>query len=283
MNNLNNNFLEDDENVEYTDDESAADEIIEEIEEVIEEEAADAENTASVLNEAVKRIEQANLYKALLDHDLFAPGSARPEVIAAVRKEFKGFILVRLEILLGIKPEAPKAQQTIVQSPFSPDEVTALAALAKRMIDKKDTNQPTPQVQVVQPPTPKIQALQTQAAPQVQTIQTQPEPVQPKRVVKRVVRRVVRKANGELVDASEQVAPATPAAKKPRAKRDKTNNTSVFTGEDLGQAQSPERPPMKMPSQAQMDMMNAQQAESNARGASRATQGVGLAINASLK
>ena len=90
---------------------------------------------------AIARIEQAKLYEALLNHQLFAPGSARPEIIKAVRKEFKEFIQFRLEVLLGIKADGKPghtghAQSIQVKSPFSDEETVALKDIARKLVEK---------------------------------------------------------------------------------------------------------------------------------------------------
>lgn len=263
MSNLNSNFLEDDENQIY-------EEIVEEIFE--EEQMEESQN--EILSEAEKRIEQANLYQALLKHDLFGPGSARQEIIDSVRKEFKTFILSRLEILLGIKQEQEKA--VTVQSPFSDDEVNALKAIASRLV-KKDPQQ-TASVPVVNQ-VPTSQPVVTQK-PVVNTInlEASQSSSQPKKIIKKTV--IQRKAVNEQVQ--EQ-----PVSKKARKKE--SQNLSPITGQDYSQvvADDPALRPKPMPSQAEMDMINARQAEMNSRssspvGGEAGTAGLGAKIAAVL-
>jgi hypothetical protein len=255
MNDVNHNFLDN------------ADEVIEEIEEIEEEEQQEADRTAEVLNEAMARIEQANLYKALLGHNLFAPGSARPEIIKAVKKEFKDFIQFRLEVLLGIRPDGKIGSHMgvsgrgMVSSPFDEMEVTALKQIASKLINR-GAPIPAPAAPI-QPPTPQIQALPP--------VQAQPEYHEPAPVTTRrtVTRRVVKR-NGQIVDSQivGQPTAAVPTATASKAPpRQKSNNLNPITGEDLGQAASPVRPPVPMPSQSVMNMLNAQQADKNARAA----------------
>jgi hypothetical protein len=244
MNNLNNNFL---------DDENAMEEIVEEIyeEEILEEEQAE------VLTEAERRIEQANLYQALLKHDLFAPGSARPEIIDSVRREFKSFILSRLEVLLGIKPDTGKLlpAQEVTKNPFSEDEIKALRAIADRLTKKDQSQQPS------QAPTPMINTViaqpQVVQAPAVNAVNAQPQ-----KVVKRVVKRVVASPN-----TSQQAQQPT----KPQNKRKRTGNFSKATGQEYSQVVVEDNlnlRPKPMPSQQEIDMMNARQAQLNASGRS---------------
>lgn len=263
MNNLNDNFLEN-EDIEGS-------EIIEETITEIFEDNVDEEQQNEVLSEAEKRIEQANLYQALLKHDLFAPGSARPEIIDAVRKEFKGFILSRLELLLGIKQEAPKQIVQQVQSPFTDAEVQAIKAIAARLVEKSAPQQASAPVA----PVPAINTMA--AAPQAQQVRPSVQSVgttqnQAQRTVKTVVTKKIVKQGGQTV--SEQVqeqAPQQQTAPKKNKGRKATGNVSAITGEELSQAAVEDNPalrPLAMPSQAQMDMMNAQQADRNARGGS---------------
>jgi hypothetical protein len=108
--------------------------------EIIDDIVEDSLQETIVLSEAVKRIEQAKLYETFLKHKLFAEGSARPEIIQIVENELKQFILSRLEILLGIKPEKSTSNQQ-VQSIFTDEEINVLKQLAGRVLQK--TTQPT--------------------------------------------------------------------------------------------------------------------------------------------
>jgi len=249
MNNPNNNFLDSD-----------VEEIVEEIEEEVVEETEEAESTASVINEAMKRIEQAKLYEALLNHQLFAPGSARPEIIKSVRKEFKEFIQFRLEVLLGIKPDGKPgqaSQRAAIQSPFSDEETAALKDIARKLVDKNRLVSSVPSISAVSAPQPMVQEMPAPPEVRIQLPEAQPAPTTTTR--KTVTRRVVKR-NGQVV-SSEDVPSPTPAQApaKPNAPRKKSNNVNQFTGADLSQAVSTIRPPQPMPSQAQMDMLNARQ------------------------
>lgn len=253
----NDNFL-DDETEEYElvpeSELQEGDEVLDEIEGEMEDMEKATTETLKAISEAEKRIEQANLYKAVLNGNLFAKGSARPEIIKIVDKEFKAFVMYRLEVLLGIKNEAGLRPQQAAQmvSPFSQAEITALKAIAARL-----NKTAPPQQQLAQPMiTPIAAESQEQIAPVTQEIEPQGQ-----QTGERMVRRVVkRKTEGQPA--------TTKKARKPR-----TNNVSAITGEDLGQAQNPARPPVKMPSASMMNAMNAELAEKNARGGVQATHG----------
>lgn len=156
----------------------------------------DNSNT-SLVNEAVKRVEQANLYMTLINHSLFSVGSARPEIIQLVQAEIREFIASRLNVLLGIT----QAKQ---ESSFDEDEVEALKSLASRVLKRSTEAQPSQPriVQVssapvsrqpaVRPPQPvKVKAApqpQEQAAPQEQEeVSPDGEPRIQKRFVKKAV------------------------------------------------------------------------------------------------
>jgi hypothetical protein len=275
MNNrINNNFLE--EEIEYEevpeDEVSPTDEILEEIDEDYAGQLKQNQQTNSVLAEAIKRIEQAKLYEALLNHDLFAPGSARPEIIKAVRKEFKDFILLRLEVLLGIKQSSEQGTPEPTTSQFDQTEVSALKGIAQKLIARDSQASNNPSVNTVAVPQPKVNKLQTKTAPVINPVEVQePELTQNTVVAKKMVKRVVRRTNPDQSQVSQP------------KRRQRSQNVSVHTGQDLSQATNPARPPVAMPSQSQMDMMNAKQADSNARATAQTSGALAKAITTVLK
>jgi hypothetical protein len=130
-------------------------ESIQEQEEVFEEEQSekieaseenqedDVEADLQVLKDASLRLEQGNLYKMLLKHDLFEGVDADPRAITNVQRELRAFIRERLEILVGLKSDpkiAPKAIQ--VQLPFSDLEIQLLKEFLSKVTGK--TEQPKP-------------------------------------------------------------------------------------------------------------------------------------------
>jgi hypothetical protein len=285
MSKVNKNFLDDD--TQYQD--SDTEEVIEEIVEEVEEESEEASATAKVMNEAMNRIEQAKLYEALLNHQLFAPGSAKGDIVKIVCKEVKDFVQFRMEVLLGMRPDGKigshmqgGGQRGSAPSQFSDQQVSALRGIADKLISRGA--QPT--INTVSVREPQIQELTMPREPQVQEVE-QDEPRQ-QRTVRTVTRRIIKR-NGEVV--SEGVTDTTPRTypganpQRPPVKnkpREKTNNLDPKTGQDYGQAALPSKPPVAMPSQAQMDMMNANLADKNLRGAST-TGGLGQALQVMLR
>jgi hypothetical protein len=103
----------------------------------------DVEADLQVLKDASLRLEQGNLYKMLLKHDLFEGVDADPRAITNVQRELRAFIRERLEILVGLKSDpkiAPKAIQ--VQLPFSELEIQLLKEFLSKVTGK--TEQPKP-------------------------------------------------------------------------------------------------------------------------------------------
>lgn len=203
--------------------------------------AEEEEQGQSILNEAIERIEQAKLYESLIKHDFFAPGSARPEIQTRVTREIRGFILERLEILLGIK--APKTDEVRVHyqavNQFDEEEVDALKEIAGRLIQKARNSgttysepqvkqfhspQSEPQVNRVAPNAPKINQARTQQAPKPAQRQATKQPQQP----------------------------AVPLAQM-------TPEERLASGIYKPQAVSKTNPPKAMPSQMQINAMNAEE------------------------
>jgi len=114
------------------------------------------------LTEAMKRIEEANLWKTLLSQDVFQQGSARPEIVNSINSKIKKFALNNLELCVGIRSESTDNKKAIqeIKSPFDQDETTALKILAAKVL-KRDI------VSAIQPQnyTPQIAAVGSTASP----------------------------------------------------------------------------------------------------------------------
>ena len=88
-----------------------------------------------VVSEAIIRLEQARLYEMLIKHDLFGDMDVHPVALDKVKKELQGYIVQRLEILLGMRtdsrdaPELP-VKETSVTLPFNSSEIEFLKALS---------------------------------------------------------------------------------------------------------------------------------------------------------
>lgn len=128
---------------------------------------------AEVLNNANLRLEQGRLYQMIMSSNIFGDTDADPQAIKNVQREIVKFAKERMEIMLGMRHEAPK-EQTVVSSPFNELEVITLKTIAAQMskgatknvvvpaVPKKDgitsisgTTKKTNTVSVEQKPLPK--------------------------------------------------------------------------------------------------------------------------------
>jgi hypothetical protein len=224
------------------------------LDDIIDEDAP-VETTQSLMSEAQARIEQANLYQTIINHELFGPNSARPEIMSLVENEIKTFAMSRLEILLGMKPDEQSRAPIQVESPFSETEIDALKAIAARLTRKPETQQerspafnsitasppaPTPairQVVATKLPAPKPIST-TKAAPKVAT--AKPKGYQ---VAKPVP------SPGEDISYHTNATPAKPARKPrtPPVTNTGVSESKILPGKDYSQVVNPAAPPMKMP------------------------------------
>lgn len=101
--------------------------------------SASPEATATLI-EAVKRIEQANLWKTLMTTSVFDVGSARPEILASVNAEIREFARLKLEECVGMRSPQPASNQSA--SVFDQDEIQALKILAAKLLKKETVSMP---------------------------------------------------------------------------------------------------------------------------------------------
>lgn len=204
------------------------------VEEVLNEEQQPVEVEADAyISDALLRIEQAQLYKQLINHRLFAPGSASPNIQEAVEREVREFAIHRLEVLVGAKPDVQAAQQL-----FTEEEVAALKSLANRVINRPTTMSPQGAS-----PIPKL----NEVAPREPQINPVPAPNQ---VSKPPTRQAVQPHNG------------TERKPAPKRTRKKSENVSTITGQDLSQATpTGNSQPKRMPNIAETNRILAAQVE----------------------
>lgn len=91
----------------------------------------DEEDYDAILSDANLRLEQGNLYKMIMNHELFAGLEADPKAVKNVQREIKRFAKERMEVMLGMRQEKV-AQGAIVSSPFNELEVDILKKLASK-------------------------------------------------------------------------------------------------------------------------------------------------------
>lgn len=220
------------------------------------------ESYRPTVNEAVRRIQVAKLYEALLTQRFFAEGSTRdPEIQDSVEEEIKGFILQRLEELLGIR----QLQHNHVPQAFDDEQIQALKAVADRALRRNvsPTVTPTPVVAVTAPDNSVSVNVVHQNVPNVNKlyVPVDKDPPQPKRV-------------------SKQPAPQPKPTQRPQKPQSKPTQSRKArpvqqeeqeyssTDKNYSQAVSRRHKPQPMPSQALQDALNAKAAESNASGSS---------------
>jgi len=162
-------------------------------------EVSSEEYAVGVMNSAMQRIEEANLFKTLINQDIFAPNSARPEILNSVNEKIRQFAIKELEQLLGIRNHA---EPLVVSSPFDDNEVAGIKMLLNNFTDVEvkvlkmligkvlktdvafvasNTPERKPELNTIKAPTPSINQVRTQPvaqpaqAPQKRTAPT-PQP-----------------------------------------------------------------------------------------------------------
>lgn len=100
----------------------------------VEQELGEEEDDFSeVLNDASLRLEQGQLYKLIMNTDLFNEGDADAKAIRNVQREIKAFARERMEVMLGMRQEPSKEQVNAFPMdmfPFNALEVEVLKSLA---------------------------------------------------------------------------------------------------------------------------------------------------------
>lgn len=129
------------------------------------------------LVEALKRIEEANLFYTLIKTDVFKESSARPEILNSVNNKIRQFAKKELNQLLNISQPGAKSEDPLLNIPR--DEILALRVLAAKVLKKNPDNIlkqetiKTPQINIVGA-TP-IAAVNT---PEINNVPTPPAVVQ---------------------------------------------------------------------------------------------------------
>jgi hypothetical protein len=85
---------------------------------------------SNIMQLAMVQLEQAKLYDMFLKHNLFEGVQANPRALKKVENELKGFILERIQILLGMKSEEKQSSEVTITLPFNEIEIEFLKALS---------------------------------------------------------------------------------------------------------------------------------------------------------
>lgn len=88
------------------------------------------EDYTEILSDASLRLEQGNLYKMVMNSDLFSGSGYDPKAIKNVEREIRNFAKERMEIMLGMRQEATKDSFPAAGFPFNALEVEVLKSLA---------------------------------------------------------------------------------------------------------------------------------------------------------
>lgn len=161
----------------------------------------DFEEEKNIIDNARIRLEQGRLYEMLIKHDLFDGVDADPKAVSNVQQEIKGFIMERLEILLGMKAEK-EVEVHRVESQFNDMEVQALKMVASKVTQGQSAKapeikkKPSPFAPVKEKP--KAKGLNTIGKNSNKTALTL-KPKTKKNVVKQQPKRRLKK---EIVDTS---------------------------------------------------------------------------------
>jgi hypothetical protein len=175
---------------------SAADEILNQLEDQEEMEMPDGET----LNWAVQRIEEANLFKYLLVTPIFTEKSADPSIVASVNSKIARFAMEELKELLGGKREESVVR--VAESQFNDNEVFALKTIAAKVIEKTSGTSVAPEER-----TPTINPIDV-GSKQISTNKVMPSP-QPKasspapakQAAKAPTKQVVKKSTKGMTEA----------------------------------------------------------------------------------
>jgi hypothetical protein len=128
---------------------SGAEEVLAEIEQQEAQIVEDQQRADEVLTEAIKRIEEANLWKLLISQDVFETGSARHEILQSANRRIKQFATQNLEILVGIRQEKTEQSVQIQALPFDKEEIQALKVLLAKILKKDVAPQNEPPVPTI--------------------------------------------------------------------------------------------------------------------------------------
>lgn len=171
---------------------------------------------ADVLDSAMVRLDQAKLYKMLIEHDLFQDVDAHPFALKKVQSEIREFIMDRLEILLGMKKEVKTNQNTAAHLPFNDLEIQALKDIAAKLtkgssqmtagpvkqslkpVTAQKSNTLKPVSAPTRPAAPKVSVSTNKPQAPVKKTQTQPPKSAPKKQAEPEIPEHLRKSPFEM-------------------------------------------------------------------------------------
>lgn len=120
--------------------------------------STEEDDFTEVLSDATLRLEQGNLYKLVMNNDLFQGADADPRAVANVQREIRRFARERMEIMLGMRQEKQvqdyarySAELAAQANPFNGLEVQILkqvaAAASKGATERPEAEEIAVQIQ----------------------------------------------------------------------------------------------------------------------------------------
>lgn len=166
----------------------------------VEQESADTieedEDFSDALSDASLRLEQGNLYKMILNQDIFDGVDADARAVKIVQKQIRNFAKEKMEEMLGMRQETSTVEHLEIDFPFNQKEVEVLKALAHTATkgDSENSDRFVPQVTRTTEEVPtvgekKLRPIKTTSAPK-KLAQPQPQakkqlPTKPTAPIKR--------------------------------------------------------------------------------------------------
>jgi len=106
----------------------------------------DEDDYSEVLSDASLRLEQGNLYKMIMNHDLFSGMETDARAAKSVQKQIRKFAKEQMEVMLGMRQASQDA--AFIVSPFNDLEIEVLKRLAstatKGATETEEANTYTP-------------------------------------------------------------------------------------------------------------------------------------------
>lgn len=170
---------------------------------------------SQVLNDAGLRLEQGNLYKLIMNHDIFEGVEADPIAVKAVTRQIRKFAKEQMEIMLGMRKETSKIERLEIDFPFNQVEVETLRKLA-HVASKGASSNSDNFVPEIRRTTEEVEHVQTKRREGLNRISAAPKAVRPMARVEAPVRRSepVKKAPPQPLQQKAQA----PVKRKPIAR-----------------------------------------------------------------
>lgn len=105
---------------------------VEEDYDVTEELEDEEDDYSEVLSDAMLRLEQGQLYKMIMNHDLFEGVDSSPAAVKNVQRQIRKFAKEQMEIMLGMRRETAKIERLEIDFPFNQVEVKVLKMVAEK-------------------------------------------------------------------------------------------------------------------------------------------------------